>query len=126
MVKAKLSPPSSQGGFSTQVNYAGLCEKGILLYHPAQLVHTSTQFGFGWFPLYHQWSQSQKITGANPMVASCWVVEIPLHHTTASPGRVGSKTHLLAHALLGYKVKCSKAPTCEQTLLDFAQSCILH
>lgn len=29
----------------------------------------SMQFGFGRFPLYHQWSQSWKITGANPMVA---------------------------------------------------------
>lgn len=36
------------------------------------------------------------------------------------------QNRVFAQVLLGYELKCFKAPTCEWTLLDFAQSCHLH
>lgn len=61
-------------------------------------------------------SESRKIKhemGTKSTGVTWWVTEITLPFTTPPLETVGCKTHLFAQVLLGYKLKCCGAPTCE-------------
>lgn len=108
----KMSSPSSQDGFShspyTGKQYRVVWKKTSTVITPARLIHAPYAI---WFWLIFFVSsvvsilESHGCKSNGGIMVGCWN---PItSHCTIS--RVGSKTHLFAHVLWGYKVKCSGA-----------------